>query len=203
VSTAGKKFPAEPLTPREVAALIDACSRKAPTGIRNRAMLVLLYWSGLRISELLALRVSDVDLDRHSIRLLDTKSGRAQSRGFHPSAADALCRWLDTRKKMGFPRGSTLFCTLQGGQVSDRYVRDMMKRAARKAGLEKRVHPHAMRHSFAVELEAAGVPVTAISGLLGHSSIAITARYLNHLTNRQAIRHLENVKLPPLELGQP
>jgi integrase/recombinase XerD len=95
----GRKYPAEPLTPDEVAAIIGGCSRRAPTGIRNRALLTRLYRSGLRVSEILALRPSDVDMARHSIRLLDTKSGRAQTRGFHPSADDALARWLDTARR--------------------------------------------------------------------------------------------------------
>lgn len=193
----GKKYPAEPLSPDEVASIIAKCSRQAPTGIRNRAMLTLLYRSGLRVSELLALRPSDIDLAKHSIRLLDTKSGRPQTRGFHPSAEDAIARWLDTRRALGIKTGR-LFCTLDGGPVSDDYVRGMLRRLAKHAGVAKRVHPHGMRHTFAVELEAAGTPVTTISKLLGHSSVAVTARYLDHLTNAQAVSALEGVELPPL-----
>jgi integrase/recombinase XerD len=196
----GKQYPAEPLSPDEVSAIIGQCSRRAPTGIRNRALLTLLYRSGLRVSEILAVRPSDVDLAKHSIRLLDTKSGHAQTRGFHPSADDALARWLDTRKALGIKNGR-LFCTLEGGPVSDDYVRGLLKRLARKAGIEKRVHPHGLRHTFAVELEAAGTPVTTISKLLGHSSVAVTARYLDHLTNSQAVAALGSVELPPLDGG--
>ena len=196
----GKQYPAEPLSPDEVSAIIGACSRRAPTGIRNRALLTLLYRSGLRVSEILAVRPSDVDLAKHSIRLLDTKSGHAQTRGYHPSADDALARWLDTRKAIGIKNGR-LFCTLEGGPVSDDYVRGLLKRLARKAGIEKRVHPHGLRHTFAVELEAAGTPVTTISKLLGHSSVAVTARYLDHLTNSQAVAALGSVELPPLDGG--
>jgi integrase/recombinase XerD len=195
----GNKYPAEPLTPAEVLGLISACSRHAPTGIRNKAMLTLLYRSGLRVSEVLALRPSDVDLAKHSIRLLDTKSGKAQTRGFHPSADDALSRWMDTRAKLdGIGRNAKLFCTLDGGPVSDDYVRGMLRRLARKAGITKRVHPHGLRHTFAVELEAAGTPVTVISKLLGHSSVAVTSRYLDHLTNAQAVSALGAVELPDL-----
>ena len=192
----GKTYPAEPLTPEEVAALISGCSRRAPTGIRNRALLTLLYRSGLRVSEALAIRPSDVNLGSHSIRLLDSKSGQPQTRGFHPSAEDALARWLDTRRSLGI-RGR-LFCTLQGAPLSADYVRGVMRRLAAKAGIEKRVHPHGLRHTFAVELEAAGAPVTTISKLLGHSSVAVTARYLDHMTNSQAITALEAVELPQL-----
>lgn len=196
----GKEYPAQPLTPDEMQRLLDACSRKAPTGIRNRAMLTLLYRSGLRVSELLALRPSDIDLAKRSIRLLRTKSGQAQTRHFHPRADDALARWLDTRAKLdGVRNGAKLFCTLDGGPVSDDYVRGLLRRLAGKAGVEKRVHPHGLRHTFAVELEAAGTPVTVISKLLGHSSVAVTARYLDHLTNAQAGHYLAGVELPNLE----
>jgi integrase len=195
--TRGRRYAAELLTPAEVAAILDTCSRRAPTGIRNRAMLTLLYRSGLRISELLALRLSDVNLDAHTIRLLDTKSGKSQTRGFHPSATDALARWADKRRQLGI-RNGRLFCTLDGGPVSAEYVRMMLRRAAAKAGIEKRVHPHGLRHTFAAELEAAGTPVTTISKLLGHSSVAVTNTYLQHLTNSEAVTALEGVDLPPL-----
>jgi integrase len=200
---AGKRFAAEPLTSAEVSAIIAQCSRRAPTGIRNRALLTLFYRSGLRVSEALALRVSDVDLGRHAIRLLDTKSGEPQTRGFHPSADDALARWLDTRRQIGLPsHGRRLFCTLAGDPASEDYVRGLVRRLAAKGGIEKRVHPHAFRHTFAVELEAAGTPVTVISKLLGHSSVAVTARYLDHLTNGQAISALEIAELPELGDGK-
>ena len=196
----GKKYPPELLTPQEVQRLLDGCSRKAPTGIRNRAMLTLFYRSGLRVSELLALRPSDVDQAKRSLRLLDTKSGEAQTRGYHPGADDALARWLDVRGKLpGIRNGAKLFCTLDGGPMSDDYVRGLLRRLAAKAGIQKRVHPHGLRHTFAVECEAAGMTVSEISKLLGHSSVAVTARYLDHLTNAQAIEALQNADLPEVD----
>lgn len=136
---------------------------------------------------------------RHGIRLLDTKSGKAQTRGYHPSADDALARWLDTRKSLGIgDHGRRLFCTLDGGPLSDDYVRGLLRRLGAKAGITKHLHPHGLRHTFAVELENAGTPVTVISKLLGHSSVAVTVRYLDHLTNGQAVTALEGTDLPPL-----
>ena len=111
----GTHYPAEVLSPAEFAQVAAQCSRKAATGVRNRALWVLLYRSGLRINEALALRPADIDLDRHSIRCLDTKTGIPQTRGFHPGADDALNRWLDTRKRLGVPRSAVVFCTLAGG----------------------------------------------------------------------------------------
>ena len=192
----GKKYPAEPLTSNEVAAIIGQCSARSATGIRNRALLTLLYRSGLRISEVLALRLSDVNFTAHSIRLLDTKVDEPQTRGFHPSADDALMRWIDHRRQLGL-RGP-LFCTLDGTPMSQQYVGMMLKRLAAHAGIEKRVHPHGLRHTFAVELDAAGTSLSVISKLLGHHSVPTTARYLDHLTNRQAITALQGIDLPSL-----
>jgi integrase/recombinase XerD len=198
---AGRTFPPELLTPAEVAAMLSKCSMRAPTGIRNRAMLMLLYRSGLRISELLALKPADIDLGKHSIRVLHGKGNKATVRGFHPSATDALARWLDKRRELGLNHnGNPVFCTLDGGAIYSQYVRLLMQRLAAKSGIEKRVHPHGLRHTFAAELDAAGQPTTVISKLLGHSSVAVTARYLDHLTNAQAVSALEAVELPELEV---
>ena len=193
----GGKYPAEPLTPEEVTAIIGRCSSRSVTGIRNRAMLTMLYRSGLRVSELLALRASDVNMAKHSIRLLDTKTGEPQTRGFHSSADDALMRWADRRREAGI-RGP-LFCTLAGRPLYPQYVRLLLKRLAAQAGIEKRVHPHGLRHTFAVELDAKGTSLSVISKLLGHHSVATTMRYIDHLTNGQAIAALQEVDLPPLE----
>jgi site-specific recombinase XerD len=196
----GQRYPAEVLSQEEVAALIAACSTRAKTGIRNRALLMLLYRSGLRVGEVLKFRPADLSMTAHSIRLLDTKSGKPQTRGYHPSVDDALARWMDTRKTLN-TRGAPMFCTLDGGKIDPQQIRNLVKRLAQKAGIEKRVHPHALRHTFAAEMEAAGTPVTVISKLLGHSSIAVTARYLDHLTNAQAISVLENTDLPELKVS--
>ena len=203
-STRGRTFPADVLTPDEIHAIIALCSPRAPTGIRNRALLTLLYRSGLRVSEAVgdrrrdipALRASGVSLTAHTVRVLHGKGDKATTRGFHPSATDALARWLDTRKARDI--SGPLFCTLDGRPLHAQYVRLMLHRLSAAAGIDKRVHPHGLRHTFAWELEQAGVPVSVISELMGHSSIAVTARYLKHLTNHQAIAVLEQVELPPL-----
>src|SRR5258706_9543182 len=159
----------------------------------------LIYRRELRVCEVLSRWPSDVDMARQRIRWLDTKSGCAQTRGFQPSADDALARWMDTRRALGIGNhGKRLFCTLGGTPLSGDYVRGLLHRLGRQAGVSKRAHPHGLRHTFAVELEDGGTPVTVISKLLGHSSVAVTARYLDHLTNGQAVTALENAALPPI-----
>lgn len=194
-TNSGRRFPPEVLTTAEAGALIGACSPRSPTGIRNRALIWMLYRSGLRISEALALRPSDVDLSRHSARILHGKGDKATTRGFHPSADDALARWADTRKALGIKAGP-LFCTLDGGALRAAYVRNLLHRLGGQAGIDKRVHPHGLRHTYAAELEDAGLTVSEISKLLGHSSAAVTARYLDHLTNDRAIAALTAAALP-------
>ena len=193
----GMRFPAEVLTRDEVAALIGACSAKARTGIRNRALLTLMYRSGLRVGETVALKPANVNLTTHDIRLLATKAGRAQTRGIHPSADDAILRWLDTRKDLSI-KGGTLFCRLDGGRMSEQYVRHLIQRLGGRAGIDKRVHPHMLRHTFAYELHRGGQPLAVISKLLGHSNLTVTARYLDHLTNGEAVAALETADLPSL-----
>jgi integrase/recombinase XerD len=193
-----RTYPPEPLTPAEIGRLLAGCSLRAPTGVRNRALITMLYRSGLRITEALELRPADLDFAAHTARILHGKGNKATVRGFHPTADDAIVRWLERRTAHGIGRGP-LFCTLDGGTLSDRYVRDLLKRLAVKAGIEKRVHPHGLRHTFANELRLAGADVVTISKLLGHSSIAVTVRYLDHLTNSQAVEALGAIDLPPLE----
>jgi site-specific recombinase XerD len=135
-----RRFPAEPLTLADVEALRAACSRRAPTGIRNRALLGLLFRSGLRISEALALFPKDIDPAGGSIRVLHGKGNKSRTAPLPPDAAEAVDRWLDCRKRLGLTGRHPLFCTLKGEPLWDSYVRALCKRLAAKAGVEKRVH---------------------------------------------------------------
>ena len=192
-------YPPEPLLPSEVAALLAGCSLRAPTGIRNRALIMLLYRSGLRISEALALKPANVDLEAHTARVLHGKGNKATVRPLHESANLALVRWMDKRSALGLPRNAPLFCTLQGMALSDRYVRAMLRRLGGYAGIDKRVHPHGLRHTYANELREAGADVVVIQKALGHSSVAVTARYLDHLSNGQAVDAVAALHLPEVE----
>lgn len=176
----GRRFPAEVLTPGEARSILAQCSLNAPTGIRNRALLTVMYRGGLRISEALALKPSDVDYARGSVRVLHGKGDRSRVVGLDDGALAVIQRWADRRRELGI-RGRVLFCTLAGGPLSDRYVRDMLNRKARDAGIEKRVHPHGLRHTHAAELVAEGVPVNVIQKQLGHAWLATTDVYLRHV----------------------
>jgi integrase/recombinase XerD len=185
-TTKGRTFRAEPLTEREVDQLLKGCSRRAPTGVRNRALIAVMYRGGLRISEALALKPSHIDLDQGTVRILHGKGDKYRVVGLDDGALAVVQQWMDRRRELGF-RNGPLFCTLKGEPVSDRYVRDMLRRLKAKAGLEKRVHPHGLRHSHAAELVSEGVPVNVIQQQLGHASLAVTDRYLRHVAPAQVI----------------
>lgn len=205
------KYPPEPLTEAEVWALMRQCSARAPTGIRNRAMITVMYRGGLRLDETLALKPADVDPAAGTIRVLHGKGDKARVIGLDDGALAIIQRWMDKRGELGLRNGrctcqrpkrtadgptyfpanpsctAHLFCTLAGHPVTDRYVRNMLKRAAAKAGITKRVHPHGLRHSHAVDLSTSGVPVKTIQHQLGHDHLTTTAIYLDHVAPADVI----------------
>ncbi len=184
---ARRTFPPEVLTDEEVGRLLRACSRRAPTGLRNRALIAVLYRAGLRISEALDLFPKDVDLEAGSIRVLRGKGGRPRTVGIDPAAGAVLERWLEARTKLGLGGRRPVFCTLGGARMGAAYIRVLFPRLARRAGIEKRVHAHGLRHTHAAQLRVEGVDIGIISRQLGHRSIATTARYLDHIAPQQVI----------------
>ena len=178
--TRGKLLPPEVLTDVEVRALIVACSTRGITGHRNRALLAILWRTGVRISEALELRPHDVDFKNGTVRVRLGKGLKPRTTVL--SDLDALPfveRWLEERGKLqALGQGAPLLCTLKGTPTDPSYARHLLPRLARRAGLERRVHPHGLRHTHAADLALAGVPVLAIQQQLGHTSLVTTANYL-------------------------
>ncbi len=187
-----KHLPPEVLTDEEVSKLMRACSHRAPTGIRNRALIALLYRSGLRINEALSLFPKDLELEKGTVRVLNGKGGRSRTIGIDHGAASVVQRWLDMRPTLGINGRQPVFCTLTGETMSASYVRVMLKRVAFKAGVEKRVHAHGFRHTHAAQLRAEGVDIAIISRQLGHTNITTTARYLDHIAPTAVIDTMRN-----------
>lgn len=179
--SARRRFPPEVLTDAEVRALMDACGRGRPTFHRNRALIAVLYRGGLRVSEALALYPKDLDAASGAVRVLNGKGGRARTIGLDPGAFAVLGVWLDARACLGLSGRSPVFCTARGEPVTSSYVRRLLASLGARAGIEKRVHAHGLRHTHAAELRAEGVDIGIISKQLGHRSIATTARYLDHI----------------------
>ena len=187
-----KRLDADLLSSAEIESLIKACSNRAPTGVRNRAMIALAWRSGLRIGEVLALKPKDVDLDAGTLVVQHGKGDKRRVVGLDSGTVALLARWLDVRKKRGINGRATVICTLDGGVIEQSYVRHLLPRLAAKAGIEKRVHAHALRHSYAIELEKEGATISTIRDLLGHSSAAVTDRYLRRLGAGEAVEFARN-----------
>jgi len=183
----GITLPPEILTPDEVNSLMRACSNRAPTGIRNRALIAVLYRSGLRLGEALALGPKDLDLQHGTIAVLHGKGDRRRSVGLDPGGVAIVERWTQRRKELGIAPRSPVFCTLAGKPLKPSYVRTLLPRLAAKAVIEKRVHPHGLRHTHAFELMMEGVPIPVIQRQLGHASLATTDRYLSHIAQRDVV----------------
>jgi site-specific recombinase XerD len=181
------RLEADLLTAPEIEALIRMCSNRAPTGIRNRALIGLAWRSGLRIGEVLALRPKDIDVDSGTLVVQHGKGDKRRVVGLDAGTAALIARWLDLRRQRGVNGRAPAFCTLDGREVDQSYVRHLLPRLAGKAGIDKRVHAHALRHAYAVELEREGATVSTIRDLLGHSSAAVTDRYLRRLGAGEAV----------------
>jgi len=188
-----RQKPIDLLSKHEVDSLIHAASRRAPTGIRNKALIAALYYAGLRVSEALALLPKDLDLEQGAINVQRGKGGKQRMVGINAKAQAYLDRWFDTRSKLGINGSQRVFCTLSGGPLSPRYVRQALQRYADRADLDKRVHPHGLRHSHAAELARRGIPVNLIQRQLGHSSLAVTGEYLNSISPTEVINAVRDL----------
>ncbi len=176
--------PVEVLTDPEVMRLMDACPRTSP-GVRNRALIAMLYRSGLRLGEALALRPKDVDVATGAIRVLHGKGGRSRTCGVDGEAIDIVLEWMELRERWldenACPARSPIFCTRSGLPMAQAYFRRFLKQLARTAGIPKRVHAHGLRHTHAAQLRTERLDIGLISKQLGHASIATTALYLDHV----------------------
>ena len=180
-TNAGRRFPPEVLTDAEVRALLDACGDGTPTHARNRALIAVLYRGGLRVSEALALYPKDLDPATGAVRVLWAKGGRARTIGLDPGAFRLVGEWMRLRAALGLDARYPLFCTANGGAVSSSYIRRLFNRLGEQAGIQKRFHPHGLRHTHASQSRAEEVDIGIVSKQLGHRSIATTARYLDHI----------------------
>jgi len=179
------------LTPEEVRRLLDTCAR-TPAGIRNRALIAVLYRSGLRINEALTLLPKDLDPARGAIRVLHAKGGKSRTVGMDAFGWRLLNQWLTERTRWGVGDHSTVFCLQCGQPLASSYIRVLLPRHGRAAGLVRRIHAHALRHTFAAELRAEGIDIGIISKQLGHTSIATTARYLDHIAPYVVVETIKN-----------
>lgn len=187
----GRKLPPEPLTLNEIHSLLRTCSNRAPTGIRNKALIVILWRAGLRCKEALSILPKDLDQTHGTIRVLMGKGKRSRLVGLDPQAWAVLQLWLNRRHILNINGRSPVFCTLTGEPLTPQYVRNLLPRLALKARIEKRVHAHGLRHTHAFELANEALPIHIIQQQLGHVSLATTDRYIRHLNPQQVVEAIQ------------
>jgi integrase/recombinase XerC len=171
---AAKKLP-RALSPDEAGQLM-AIDAAGPLALRDKAILELFYSSGLRLSELTALAPEDVDFDDATVRVTG-KGAKTRIVPVGSHALAALRAWLIERERLAAAGEAALFVNNQGRRLSARSVQLRIERWALKRGLGRRVHPHALRHSFASHVLQSSGDLRAVQEMLGHASISTTQVY--------------------------
>jgi len=177
------------LSQEEVTRLIDASN-----SLFERTLLMVLYGTGMRRSEVARLKLADIDSQRMVIHVVNGKGGKDRDLPLSPTLLETLraqWRWLKPKTYL-FPSRSRSDCEQP---ITDKIVWRVCAEAAKRAGLRKRVAPHLIRHSWATHLLEAGTDLRTIQLLLGHEDLEVTARYL-HLSKQ----HLQQVANPIEEL---
>ncbi len=179
-----ERYLPETLSAEEVAKLIRAAGGKTPLEIRDRAIVELLYASGLRVSELCHARLENLDLEQGFIRVIG-KGNKQRLVPVGSGARAALERYLSAARPelVGKKTGGEVFLSVRGRKLTNQRIWQLLGDLARRAGLEKEVHPHMLRHSFATHLLQGGADLRIIQEMLGHADISTTQIY-THVDTR-------------------
>lgn len=176
------------LTAEEMPRLVEAPDASTPQGLRDRAILELLYAAGLRVSEIVALDLKDVDLGSRQVRVWG-KGAKERVVLMGMPAAAALKLYLDHArvKLQGKSDTQALFLNRFGDRIVQRRIQRLVTKYARQAGIEMRVHPHVMRHTFATHLLDGGADLRVVQDLMGHAQLSATQVY-THVSQSQIRR---------------
>ena len=194
----GEHLP-EVLSPDEVDRLESSIDVSKWEGHRNRAIIEVLFSCGLRVSELVTLRLSNLFLDEQYIRVFG-KGSKERLIPISPKAIKELSFWFDDRCHMNIKPGEEdyVFLNRRGAHLTRTMILIMIKQQAAEAGIQKTISPHTLRHSFATALLEGGADLRAIQAMLGHESIGTTEIYthIDMTTLRQQIleHHPRNIK---------
>jgi integrase/recombinase XerD len=186
----GRSLP-ETLNELQVERLLESIPTTQPLGLRDRAMVELLYASGLRISELANARLENLLLDERVIRVTG-KGNKTRLIPVGRKACAAIAEYLE-KERPGMVKkqtGSELFLSMRGTKLTTVRIWQILKRIARHAGLEANVYPHLLRHSFATHLLGNGADLRIIQELLGHADVSTTQIYTHVDQQRlKAVHH--------------
>ena len=178
----GRSLP-EALSTEEVERLLEAPAGDSPEAWRDRAMLELLYATGIRVSELVSLELGDIDLDQGFIRCFG-KGSKERLIPVHQAAVESIRRYL-AHGRGGLASqasGQAAFLNRRGSRLTRQGFWLILKGLAGRAGIDRNISPHSLRHSFATHLLHGGAPLRNVQELLGHASITTTQVY-THLTS--------------------
>jgi integrase/recombinase XerD len=169
------------LTVEEVDRLLVASQTGARTGLRDKAMIQVLYATGLRVSELVNLRLDGVNLEAGFLRCIG-KGSKERVVPLGVAACDAVKSYLESAR--GTHASEILFLSLRGTSLSRVEFWKILKECARKAGIRKNISPHILRHSFATHLLERGADLRAVQMMLGHAEISTTQIYTHVIRER-------------------
>ena len=174
------------LSIEEVEALLEAPNMKSLSGIRDRAMLELMYACGLRVSELLALEKSNLNLKRGVVTIFG-KGSKERKVPVGDFAMEYVVKYLNkVRGKFHGEKSKYLFLNRSGQPLSRFYFFRQIKKYAMQVGIDKEISPHTLRHSFATHLLEGGAKLRTVQEMLGHSNIATTQIY-THVSSKRII----------------
>jgi len=185
----------EVLTESEQKALLAQPNSRYPTGARNKTMLQLMLDTGLRLAEACALRWKDIDLTTGKLMVRQGKGARDRTLWIGAQDLELLQEWRDRQAKDVQGSPAHVFTTLAGKPLSHRYVQQMVKRLAVKAGIEKNIHPHTLRHSFATDLYRETSKIRLVQKALGHSDLSTTMIY-THVFDEELEDALKSFRQP-------
>jgi integrase/recombinase XerD len=176
------------LTAAEADAMRNELPRRSATGLRNRAMVEAMLGAGLRVSEVVALMPRDIDWQAGTIRINDGKGGRDRVVPVNADTLGWLQAWSSKRAELSFNGRHAFFCGIRTGgkRLTTRAVHAMISGLAERAGVEKNVSPHVLRHTFATQALDAGLTIREVQELLGHSDVSTTMIYTH--VNPEALR---------------
>jgi len=148
---------------------------KGVMGLRDKAILELMYSSGIRVGELVNLKLDNLNIENSELRLLG-KGSKERIVPVGKKAITSLLAYLEKREALK-PKTDKIFVNNRGTPISERSIGRIVKKLAQTASLSKNISPHALRHSFATHLLGSGADLRAIQDMLGHSSLSVTQKY--------------------------